>query len=111
MEFEFGHLHLPNFPLPEGMTDEQYLRKLCEEKISNRYSEITEEIQQRLEYELSIIHRMGYDSYFLIVWIFINFARSPEHRCRAGARLGGRQYRGVYSGHYRYRPFKIQSAL
>lgn len=78
VEFEFGHLHLPNFPLPEGMTDEQYLRKLCEEKISNRYSEITEEIQQRLEYELSIIHRMGYDSYFLIVWDFINFARSQN---------------------------------
>lgn len=47
-------------------------------KIGNRYSEITEEIQQRLEYELSIIHRMGYDSYFLIVWDFINFARSQN---------------------------------
>ncbi len=78
VEFEFGHLHLPNFPLPEGMTDEQYLRKLCKEKISNRYDNITEEIKKRLEYELSIIHRMGYDSYFLIVWDFINFARSQN---------------------------------
>ena len=60
------------------MTDEQYLRKLCKEKISNRYDNITEEIKKRLEYELSIIHRMGYDSYFLIVWDFINFARSQN---------------------------------
>lgn len=78
VSFEFGHLHLPNFPLPEGMTDEQYLRKLCEEKIHHRYDEITTEIKERLEYELSIINRMGYDSYFLIVWDFINFARSQN---------------------------------
>lgn len=78
VSFEFGHLHLPNFPLPEGMTDEQYLHKLCKEKIHNRYAEVTEEIQQRLDYELSIINRMGYDSYFLIVWDFINFARSQN---------------------------------
>ena len=60
------------------MTDEQYLHKLCKEKIHNRYAEVTEEIQQRLDYELSIINRMGYDSYFLIVWDFINFARSQN---------------------------------
>ena len=47
-------------------------------KIHNRYAEVTEEIQQRLDYELSIINRMGYDSYFLIVWDFINFARSQN---------------------------------
>ena len=78
VDFEFGHLHLPNFPLPENMTDEQYLRKLCIEKITNRYPIMTDEINKRLEYELSIIHRMGYDSYFLIVWDFINFARSQN---------------------------------
>ena len=78
VDFEFGHLHLPNFPLPENMTDEQYLRKLCDEKITNRYPVVTDEINKRLEYELSIIHRMGYDSYFLIVWDFINFARSQN---------------------------------
>ncbi len=76
VDFEFGHLHLPNFPLPDGMTDEMYLRKLCEEKIGSRYAEITQEVQERLEYELGIIHHMGYDSYFLIVWDFINYARS-----------------------------------
>ena len=78
VDFEFGHLHLPRFPLPEDMTDTQYLRQLCDERISGRYSDITDEIKQRLDYELSIIHRMGYDSYFLIVWDFINFARSQQ---------------------------------
>ena len=76
VDFEFGHLHLPNFPLPAGKTDEMYLRQLCREKIASRYKEITDEVKQRLEYELGIIHRMGYDSYFLIVWDFINYARS-----------------------------------
>ena len=76
VEFEFGHLHLPNFPLPEGMTDEMYLRQLCDENIASRYETITDEVKQRLEYELGIIHKMGYDSYFLIVWDFINYARS-----------------------------------
>lgn len=78
VEFEFGHLHLPNFPLPEGVTDKQYLRDLCEKNLPLRYKEITDKVRKRLEYELSIINRMGYDSYFLIVWDFINFARSSK---------------------------------
>ena len=56
----------------------QLMKKLCKQKIHNRYAEVTEEIQQRLDYELSIIHRMGYDSYILIVWDFINLARSQN---------------------------------
>ncbi len=75
VDFEFGHLHLPNFPLPEGMTDDAYLRQLCEENLSLRYEKITPAVRERLDYELSIIHRMGYDSYFLIVWDFIKYAR------------------------------------
>ena len=78
VDFEFGHLHLPNFPLPEGMTDEMYLRKLCEENLSSHYPEVTAEVKDRLEYELGIIHKMGYDSYFLIVWDFINHAREEN---------------------------------
>ncbi|MBB5336075.1 DNA polymerase III subunit alpha [Pectinatus brassicae] len=78
VDFEFGHLHLPYFPLPDGMTDQQYLRNLCEDNLNKRYKEITEEIRERLEYELKIIHKMGYDSYFLIVWDFINFSREND---------------------------------
>lgn len=78
VDFEFGNLHLPNFPLPEGMTDERYLRKLCEERLSGRYAEVTTAINERLAYELGVIHSMGFDSYFLIVWDFINYARSKN---------------------------------
>ena len=78
VDFVFGKHFLPNFPLPEGMTDEEYLRKLCEEKIKNRYPDETPEVRKRLEYELGIIHSMGFDSYFLIVWDFINYARKEK---------------------------------
>lgn len=78
VDFEFGHLHLPNFPLPKGMTDTQYLRELCEKNLPVRYPNQSKKVKERLEYELGIIHKMGYDSYFLIVWDFINFARSHE---------------------------------
>ena len=76
VDFEFGHLHLPQFPLPDGVTDKEYLRELCEKNLPIRYDIVTDKVRERLEYELSIINRMGYDSYFLIVWDFINFARS-----------------------------------
>ena len=76
VEFDFEHRHLPNFPLPDGMTDEAYLRQLCEKYLPERYESITQEIRERLDYELGVIHSMGFDSYFLIVWDFINYARS-----------------------------------
>lgn len=75
VDFVFGKHYLPKFPLPEGLTGQQYLRQLCEEKITRRYDPVTKEVRERLEYELDIIHRMGFDSYFLIVWDFINYAR------------------------------------
>lgn len=78
VEFDFDHRHLPLFPLPEGMTDEMYLRKLCEDNLPEKYDVITPEVKQRLEYELGVIHSMGFDSYFLIVWDFINYARSVK---------------------------------
>ena len=74
--FEFGKLQLPEFPIPAPYTsDAEYLRKLCYEKIHNRYSNLTDKIISRLEYELEIINKMGYDGYFLIVWDFIKFAK------------------------------------
>lgn len=86
VDFTFGQLHLPNFPVPAGLTDEQYLRQLCEERLLQRYSEVTDEIEQRLNYELGVIHNMGYDSYFLIVWDFIRYAR--EHNIAVGPGRG-----------------------
>ncbi|MGL6016241.1 MAG: DNA polymerase III subunit alpha [Selenomonadaceae bacterium] len=78
VDFEFGKLHLPNFPLPAGMTDDKYLRKLCEERLGQRYPQAGQTERDRLEYELAVIRKMGYDSYFLIVWDFINHARSQK---------------------------------
>lgn len=78
VSFEFGVLHLPQFPVPEGQNAESYLRKLCEEKLLWRYREITQEIRERLEYELAVIEKMGYSSYFLIVWDFVNYSREQK---------------------------------
>ncbi|MBQ6296646.1 MAG: DNA polymerase III subunit alpha [Selenomonadaceae bacterium] len=75
---EFGKFQMPEFPLPAGKTDAEYLRELCNKKILNRYPKITDEIKTRLDYELKIIHNMGYDGYFLIVYDFINFARQNK---------------------------------
>ncbi|MDO9591993.1 MAG: DNA polymerase III subunit alpha, partial [Erysipelotrichaceae bacterium] len=73
-EFDFSSLHLPKFNLPEDLTAQVYLRKLCYEGLHNRY-EVTPEHLRRLEFELATIHDMGYEDYFLIVWDFIKFAK------------------------------------
>lgn len=78
VHLDFGHLHLPVFPVPEGLTADDYLARLCQEKIGERYETGSAEITERLEYELGVIRKMGYSGYFLIVWDFINFARNKE---------------------------------
>ena len=78
--FTFGELHLPEYVAPEGMTNRDYLRKLCREGLAERYEgrlqSDFESLQERLDYELSTIENMGYVEYFLIVWDFINYAKS-----------------------------------
>ena len=77
--FTFGELHLPEFIAPDGLTNTQYLRQLCEKGLAERYPEASPqertELQQRLDYELGTIEKMGYVEYFLIVWDFINYAK------------------------------------
>ncbi|MBR3051704.1 MAG: DNA polymerase III subunit alpha, partial [Selenomonadaceae bacterium] len=76
---EFGKFQMPEFPLPEGYTAAaDYLRDLCYKKLPDRYKTLTDEIKTRLDHELEIIHGMGYDGYFLIVYDFINFARRKK---------------------------------
>lgn len=76
VDFEFGHIQLPYYPIPSQYADDEaYLRALCEQALPDRYPKSSEAVIKRLDYELSIIHRMGYDSYFLIVWDFINYSR------------------------------------
>ena len=77
VEIEFGKTKLPHFDVPEGYTTWTYLNKLCYEGLEEKYpKEQAEELRPRLEYELSVIKEMGYIEYFLIVWDYINFART-----------------------------------
>ncbi len=74
--------HLPNFEVPEGHTAQSYLREKCEEGLIWRYgadrAANDEELRQRLDHELAIIHHMGFDAYFLIVWDLCEFARDQD---------------------------------
>ncbi|HEY3316193.1 MAG TPA: DNA polymerase III subunit alpha, partial [Bacillota bacterium] len=78
VEFKFGNVKLPNFQVPTGETLETHLRRKCEEGLVRRYGDggVTADLSQRLGYELSVIDRMGYAGYFLVVADFIEFARS-----------------------------------
>ena len=78
VDFDFDTTHLPPYPVPDGETLDSYLLKLCEQGIRSHYSEITQEVQQRLELELNVIKKMGYSGYFLIVWDFIKFAKEND---------------------------------
>ncbi|WP_026476722.1 DNA polymerase III subunit alpha [Alkaliphilus transvaalensis] len=86
VEFDFNTIHLPEYSLPEGFTVEDYLRKLCYDGLVARYGEVTEELKERLEYELGIIKEMGYTEYFLIVWDFIKYAK--DHQIPVGPGRG-----------------------
>ena len=73
--FDFDQTYLPEFDVPEGTSNNDYLRKLCLQGLRERYGEITEELAERFEYEIGVIEEMGYVDYFLIVWDFIRFAK------------------------------------
>jgi len=76
LELDFKKTFLPHYVAPEGQTREKYLKELCQQNLEKRYKEVTPEIKDRLENELKIINKAGYTSYFLIVWDFVNYAKS-----------------------------------
>ena len=87
VELDFSHTYLPRFPCPDGQSAGEYLRSLTyagfarrvaagEIRFTGRHPE--EEYRTRLEYELSVIGNMGYDDYYLIVWDYVNFAKSQD---------------------------------
>ena len=78
VEIEFGVTKLPHFEVPEGYDSWGYLNKLCDDGLKERYPEDDGTLRERLDYELGIIKRMGYVDYFLIVWDFINYAKSND---------------------------------
>lgn len=78
VEIEFGVTKVPHYEVPEGYDSWTYLNYLCQEGMKERYPESGAELQQRLEYELNVIKRMGYVDYFLIVWDYINYAKEHD---------------------------------
>lgn len=80
VDLDFKGYRLPNFDVPDGKTPASYLRELCDTGLVKRYGESAGDptVRQRLEYELDIIHQMGFDTYFLIVWDLCRFARENE---------------------------------
>ncbi len=86
VDIEFGVTKLPKYDVPEGFTSWEYLNHLCTQGLEKRYPQVTEELKERLTYELSVIRRMGYVDYFLIVWDFIHYAK--EHDIAVGPGRG-----------------------
>ena len=78
VDIEFGVTKLPHFEVPAGYDSWSYLNKLCSDGLKERYPEDDGTLKERLDYELDIIRRMGYVDYFLIVWDFINYAKSND---------------------------------
>lgn len=74
-DFTIGTNFMPEFQTPNNESHKEYLRRLCENGLKERYEVITDTIQERLEFELRTIDKMGYNTYFLIVWDFINYAK------------------------------------
>ena len=77
VEFEFGHTKLPHFDVPEGISHPDYLRKMCYDGLRAKYANPDDEkLTARLEYELSVVEKMGYVDYYLIVGDFVQYAKS-----------------------------------
>jgi DNA polymerase III subunit alpha len=77
VDLGFKGYHLPEFPVPQDHTTGTYLRTLCEQGAQHRFGDraASSHIRERLDYELRVIHDMGFDAYFLIVWDLCRFAR------------------------------------
>jgi len=75
VKIEFGVTKVPHFEVPEGYDSWTYLNKLCEDGLKKRYPQDDGSLSERMNYELSVIKRMGYVDYFLIVWDYINYCR------------------------------------
>ena len=86
LEIDFRNAHLPDFNMPNKLTDNDYLRQLCYEGAQNKFKVVDENISKRLDYELSVIKKMGFATYFLIVWDFVNYAKN--HRIMVGPGRG-----------------------
>lgn len=78
LELDFSKTHLPHYKTPDGKSREEFLKELVETGLKKRYSEINKKISDRVNYELSVIQKSGYTSYFLIAWDFVNHAKEKN---------------------------------
>ncbi len=81
VELDLETRHAPVYEVPKGKTDRECLRELVYERAEKKYGEITDEIRERIDYELEVIGSKGFSSYFLIVWDFVNYARDNGIPC------------------------------
>ncbi len=86
LEIDFRNAHLPDFSLPDKLTDNDYLKQLCYEGAKVKFKTLQGEVKERLDYELSIIQKMGFATYFLIVWDFVDYAK--KHHIMVGPGRG-----------------------
>lgn len=83
VDLDFKKRHTPVYRPPEKQSPEEYLRKLVYQGAQERYGQLTDEIRERIDYELGVVQSKGFSSYFLIVWDFVHYARSQGIPCAA----------------------------
>ncbi len=79
LKLDYGESLMPKYEVPDGHTNDSYLKELCYQGLREKYGELSEEIQQRLDYELDIISQTGYSGYFLIVWDYVKYAHKQGY--------------------------------
>ena len=84
VSLEFGNLHLPSYPVPDGGDADEFLTKLCWEGLYRLYPTPAPEVSERLKYELEVIKQTRFANYFLVVWEIVSFAR--QNRILLGVR-------------------------
>ncbi len=89
LELDFGESVMPKYEVPEGHTNESYLKELCYKGLREKLGELSSEVQQRLNHELDIIGKTGYPGYFLIVWDYVKYANEQGYPLTARGSAAG----------------------
>ena len=79
LKLEYGESVMPKYEVPEGHTNDSYLKELCYQGLREKYGELSDEIRKRLDYELDIISQTRYSGYFLIVWDYVKYAHKQGY--------------------------------
>ena len=90
LKLDYGQSLMPTYEVPQGHTNDTYLKELCYEGLRKKYGgHLSEEIRKRLDYELDIIKQTGYSGYFLIVWDYVNYANQQGYPLSARGSAAG----------------------